>query len=391
MLNLDQFFSFNFFAYLGRLKRPWLKPEPVKIDYSEIAFNLAQSSALDDSFRSILSHPKITAHCQQAFPNFHHLFVLMPGAGDKYILYGADHFRQYLPEQNILDLLKTHTSAEYEHPFIENIKELSFLFCPIKHENTHATTYLVFSYQGKVPDPTEVDSLTDPLIQAIQRGLQAFLNKQSALNNAIEQERISQAADLHDSIAQVLSYLKLRSSSLKAFLYEPNADSDSTALNLINEIDNQVGFAHRLTRELITSSRLSFLQSELSEAIHHSMEEFEQLSGVVFELDNRAKQGLESLPYKNETLFIIRESLCNLVRHSHASHARIVITQQPNQVQVIIEDNGIGIQPDSQRPDSYGLCIMEERARKMNAKLFIENREQGGTCVQLNIPSDPKT
>ncbi|WP_319381291.1 ATP-binding protein [Thiomicrorhabdus sp.] len=105
--------------------------------------------------------------------------------------------------------------------------------------------------------------------------------------------------------------------------------------------------------------------------------------GIVFELDNRAKEALEQLPYPNETLFIIREALCNLVRHSHASHARIIITRESESetkgktLTILIEDNGSGIQPQKKRRDSFGLRIMEERARKMRARLSIEPRPAG--------------
>lgn len=384
MLNLSQLLSFNIFSFMDRSKRSRHNIASTGIDYSEIAFILSQSEDLSQSIPLILSQ----TNYQQRLQNFEDIFTLLPGTADKYIIHSADNIKSNSQTLNYLDSLRTNTDANPHQKFIHTIGDRRFLFYPIKNEKLEWMAYLVLVFKGEIIEQTQVDLLTHRLNQAIQRGLQAYQKRHSALVNAIKQERISQAADLHDSIAQVLSYLKLRSSSLTAYLQEPDLETDITALKLATEIDNQIGFAHRLTRELITSSRLSFLQTNLSDAIQNSMEEFEQLSGVVFELDNRAKVALESTPYKNEILFIIRESLCNLVRHSHASHARIVLTQQQGHLKIVIEDNGIGIEPDIKRPDSYGLCIMEERARKINATLSIQKREKGGTCVQLSIIRD---
>jgi len=389
VLNLDHFLSINVFAYFGKFKRSWCKTVAAEIDYSEIAFTLAQSDSISESLSSVLAQPKLHKAGQQVFPNFQELFVLMTESRDKYVIHCADSVRSTSPVKNHLSAFQINVDTMNNiQPFLQKIDDSNFLFCPVFNENQDAMAYLVIAFKGHIKDQTQVDFYTSSLTRAIQRGLQAYQKRHADLKRAINNERMSQAADLHDSIAQVLSYLKLRSSSLKAYLYETDTVADDTMLKFANEIDNQVGFAHRLIRELITSSRLSFLQTDLADAIQNSMQEFEQLSGVVFDLDNRANEALKKLPYQSEILFIIRESLCNLVRHSHASHARIVITQQSQNLQVLIEDNGIGIQPESKRPDSFGLCIMEERARKMDAELIVENRKQGGTRVQLSIPRE---
>lgn len=387
MLNFNHLLSFNIISFNGRKKLSRQKNATTEIDYSEITFILAQSEDLSQSIPMILTH----VSCQQFLQNFDSLFILLPGKEEKYIIHSADNIESNIQVINHLKSLQINAMQNSHKQFIQNINDYRLILYPIKNEELERMAYLVFVFKGDFVNQNQVNVLTHRLKLAIQRGLQLYQQRNSALINAVKQERISQAADLHDSIAQVLSYLKLRASSLTSYLHDLDLGNNTEALKLANEIDNQIGFAHRLTRELITSSRLNFLQTNLSDAIQNTVAEFEQLSGIIFELDNREKEALENTPYQNEILFIIRESLCNLVRHSHASHARIVITKYQDQLKISIEDNGIGIQLGLKRPDSFGLSIMEDRARKINASLLIKNRDEGGACIQLSIPRDSLT
>ncbi|HDZ16208.1 MAG TPA: histidine kinase, partial [Methylophaga aminisulfidivorans] len=87
-----------------------------------------------------------------------------------------------------------------------------------------------------------------------------------------------------------------------------------------------------------------------------------------------------------QMLYIIRESLSNIVRHSHATFARVVLLLKNSQrLEIQIEDNGIGIDPDAARTDSFGLQIMKERAERIGAELTINPGSDGGTRICLNL------
>jgi len=121
-------------------------------------------------------------------------------------------------------------------------------------------------------------------------------------------------------------------------------------------------------------------------AISQAISEFEQRSAIVFEMDNRVGGQLLTED-DSQTIFIVREALNNIVRHSHASHARVqLLRQKDSSIRIRIEDNGKGISADEARPDSFGMKIMQERAEKIHANLFILPRKQGGTRIELVIP-----
>jgi len=129
------------------------------------------------------------------------------------------------------------------------------------------------------------------------------------------------------------------------------------------------------------------MQSEsLSQGVTNSVREFEQQSAIVFELDNRLPANLLPPKQSIQILYIIRESLSNIVRHSHASHARVrLILKDPRKLHIQVEDNGTGIDFAAARSDSFGLQIMHERAERVGAKLQISQRHDGGTLVQLDM------
>ena len=137
---------------------------------------------------------------------------------------------------------------------------------------------------------------------------------------------------------------------------------------------------------MIACSRLSIEQGQLVSAISQAISEFEQRSAIVFEMDNRVGGQLLTED-DSQTIFIVREALNNIVRHSHASHARVqLLRQKDSSIRIRIEDNGKGISADEARPDSFGMKIMQERAEKIHANLFILPRKQGGTRIELVIP-----
>ena len=137
-------------------------------------------------------------------------------------------------------------------------------------------------------------------------------------------------------------------------------------------------------RELITDSRLTYQELDFFTALKKIIAEFEHQSSVAFELDNRVPQLKVSARQSVQLLYIIRESLSNVVRHAHASTAVISVKRNfTQQLHIQITDNGRGIQAGRKRPDSFGLEIMQERAERIGAVLSIRPNQPCGTCVEL--------
>ncbi|WP_319381292.1 histidine kinase [Thiomicrorhabdus sp.] len=167
-------------------------------------------------------------------------------------------------ERGISHAQKTRTLGAYQ-----------FIFFPLQSRESNRMAYLVVAFHGQIPQDNRTANLLRPLRNALQKGFLAHQKRLDAVAQAISLERQEQAADLHDSIAQILGYLKLRASSLSG---QSEKLADPNILRLATDIEEQIGFAHRLTRELISSSRLTYSESRLSQAIQNAVEELEQRS-----------------------------------------------------------------------------------------------------------------
>lgn len=89
-----------------------------------------------------------------------------------------------------------------------------------------------------------------------------------------------------------------------------------------------------------------------------------------------------------QLLYIIRESLSNIVRHSHASVAQIRLEYlSSGELQICITDDGRGLDLNQKRSDSFGLEIMRERAERIGAELSFGANLPQGTCVLLKLDS----
>lgn len=195
-------------------------------------------------------------------------------------------------------------------------------------------------------------------------------------------ERAVLSRELHDSVAQQLSYLQIRTSRIQALIGETEATQQAQAM--LAELRGTLQLMHRQVRELIASARLTMDGSSLNEAIQASVDEFSRCSGCVFELDNRLATSLLPPEAELQVLQIIREALANVVRHSHARCAQVLLlTRADGGVEVRVEDDGIGLPEALPEDGHFGLRIMHERAGAIGARLRIARREPQGSCVQL--------
>ena len=84
-----------------------------------------------------------------------------------------------------------------------------------------------------------------------------------------------------------------------------------------------------------------------------------------------------------ELLRIAQESVTNAIKHSHASRITIALRRGLGTVDLCIEDDGRGFDPDKST-EGFGLLGMQERAAKLGANMTIESGASGtSVCVHL--------
>lgn len=200
---------------------------------------------------------------------------------------------------------------------------------------------------------------------------------------ALLEERNVIARELHDSLAQSLSYMKIQASRLENALEK--GDKPALTKKVLGELRGGVSSAYRQLRELLSTFRLQMDGRGLATALAETVSEFELRGGTPIQLDY-AMEGCQLSPNEEiHVLQVAREAISNATRHAHASEIQVNVRFDPvrRTVRMQVDDDGIGIPPQPERTHHYGLAIMDERARSLDGEVQTFNRECGGTRVEL--------
>ncbi len=215
---------------------------------------------------------------------------------------------------------------------------------------------------------------------ALSMGFQA--KEQESRRVALLEERAVIARELHDSLAQSLSYMKFQIARLQTNFGEQLIESGADVI--VNDMREGLDNAYRELRELLTTFRVQMDVRGLDHVLEEAIEEFSQRSSLNITLDNRLQECRLSVNEEFHLLHVVREALSNIVRHSGAEKVTIaLVLQSSGDVLVTIDDDGKGVAFDKTKPHHYGLAIMTERAHCLGGAIDILPRRLGGTRVRL--------
>jgi two-component system nitrate/nitrite sensor histidine kinase NarX len=72
------------------------------------------------------------------------------------------------------------------------------------------------------------------------------------------------------------------------------------------------------------------------------------------------------------------------VRHAGADNVSILLTlRDSGEIEMTLDDDGVGFKPGTDTYDHHGQTIMKERAQNLGGKIEVMSRRWGGTRVQL--------
>lgn len=202
---------------------------------------------------------------------------------------------------------------------------------------------------------------------------------------AMLSERTVMARELHDSLAQSLSYLKIqvmrlqKSHDLKKYDLQPP---------IINELREGLTSAYRHLRELLTTFRLQIDDAGLQGALEKSIDQLK--ARTTMEID--FQYNLHNVPLipaeEIHLLQILREASQNAVNHSKGKHLSIHLKQLANQkIELSVQDDGVGLTNNPEKLNHYGLAIIKERSSHLRAELKVLSTTEGfkGTRIELSF------
>ena len=200
------------------------------------------------------------------------------------------------------------------------------------------------------------------------------------LVDAEERERRAISRELHDEVGQSLSALLIEVGNLTEMCSQDSAfrqglhSIKTLAENCVNEVRNMA--------LLLRPSMLDDLG--LIAALDWQAREVSKRTGMI--VDTVDENVSETLPEKYKTCVyrIVQEALNNCSKHAYARKIRVVVRQEPNCLQVSIDDDGKGF--DASRARGLGLVGMNERVSQLGGVLKVESDPARGTHLRVDLP-----
>ncbi len=198
-----------------------------------------------------------------------------------------------------------------------------------------------------------------------------------------EEERKRISRELHDETGQALMVIRL---------YLGMMEPSVTARNVRGKIRETVEVVDRtiegIRRIIGKLSPLVLQELGLVAAIRKEAKDFAKNTGVkarVIIADDvgRLAPGTEQAIYR-----VVQEALHNVAKHAKASNVVVQLTREDDQVQVMVEDDGIGIQVRTgPKEQSFGLAGIKERIAMLGGISRVISAEGKGTRIEINVPA----
>lgn len=194
-------------------------------------------------------------------------------------------------------------------------------------------------------------------------------------------ERIRLARDLHDSIGQMLSVIKMNLSSLDHQYQQEKVISSTSAL--VDKTINEVRYiSHNLIPEELNFGLFTAIE-ELCEKIN--------LGGAIH--INTAIPAASTSRYAFEKTSelsiyrVVQEILGNMVNHAQATVIKLSITETDAGLKITLQDNGKGFDVDQiHQSKGIGWKNIAARINFLDGKMKLTSKQSTGTQIEITLP-----
>ena len=259
------------------------------------------------------------------------------------------------------------------------------LAVPLTHRGRVLGLYNLFFDSRSALDADSTE-LLHSIGELLGLALHSAALERENLRSTVLHERQAMAAEVHDSIAQTLAFVKMRMPLLQEAI---TSRDEAAALGYCADVRKAVSSAHTNLRQVLAHLRAPMDPAGLKHALRSSVAAFAELTRVDLKFEDRVPELRLSAAQEFEVLRIVQEALANIAKHAGARRAWLTIEQQRSQIVVAIEDDGTGPAKAGAEGDAahYGLDIMRERAATLGGHLDVRTRDGGGTRVHLEFPA----
>jgi len=199
-----------------------------------------------------------------------------------------------------------------------------------------------------------------------------------ALFEGEQNERIRIARDLHDSVGQMLSLVKMNLSS-----QEQNPETE----NIQDLVDKTISEVRNISHNLIPEE----LNFGIFPALENLADKVNTSSKTKMDLNIPEEIKTIKFQKQNELSIyrIVQEVVNNMIKHADASFINLSISKLENSLILNIQDNGKGLDDESiSNSSGIGWKNINARVHMMDGKIKIESEKLAGTQIQITLPQN---
>ncbi|TMI72586.1 MAG: PAS domain S-box protein [Bacteroidetes bacterium] len=214
------------------------------------------------------------------------------------------------------------------------------------------------------------DKLADERVQRQQEISETIIQVQ-------EKERTRIGHELHDNVNQILSTTMLFMDTLSP----ENKDQKLIKSKSMEYLKMAIEEIRKLSKELVVPQ---FKQQGMVESIRALIEDIHLAHPIRIKFTHDLDTDLLSSGKKITLFRIVQEQMKNILKHSKAKNAEILLQVKHQDVELVIKDNGIGFD-STQTPRGIGFSNIYERVSFYNGKVDIETSRGKGCMVAVSL------
>jgi signal transduction histidine kinase len=216
------------------------------------------------------------------------------------------------------------------------------------------------------------------------RAAQAEHERDTASRIAVAEERARIARELHDIVALSVSVMVLQVGAVRHRLPDaPGPDREA-----LQNVEQAGRTALAEMRRLLGAMRRDGDQIDL--APQPGLDRVESLLDEVRRAGLPVELHIEGEPCRLPPAIdlsayrIVQEGLTNALKHARAGHADVTLRYAPDEVQIVVRDDGRAVSPSSN--SGYGLAGMQERVKIYGGEMSAGSENGGGFVLRTRLP-----
>jgi nitrate/nitrite-specific signal transduction histidine kinase len=266
-------------------------------------------------------------------------------------------------------------------------RDLARSYCfPISMGGTQASLMQLYLAPESPLSNDQVDILNNiypEITMAIKITQQHIALSNALVVDAAVATRREISRDLHDTLGQNLSYLNFK---LDEFTRNGFSVEIAEIKPHLVRMQATASEALELLREMLAGMH-SGTQSRPENYLREYGELVGKRDNFDFKFSTTGTPFLLTTSTLRQINYVYRQAINNIEKHAGAHHVDVRLDWLKDELNILIEDDGMGFDPDCVQTDRHlGILIMRERMDAINGSVHIDSSVGAGTRLTIKLP-----